>query len=144
MTSVKVPLIGKPLDLTERTSKMPLLKSKVPPRLKSIMSLPVDFRFMTGSSLGNLGRPEVNEELQAKSDAQEDESPYIGNTVSFDTEGNSEEPGNDLLSNHVDNPSLLPVLQSNGDSRWNDTSSYAKKVCQSFSFQASFFFNYIK
>ncbi|XP_072962124.1 myosin-1-like [Typha angustifolia] len=119
MTSVEMP-------------KRSAVKSRVPLALKSVRSLPLDFRFTTGSPSGeedgkkqetsNLG---ALEEEEVGSIEGNDESPYSSKTTSREERPLEEEEGESAMSR------LPAVSPARIESRWSDTSSYgAKKKLQ--------------
>ncbi|XP_039137521.1 myosin-1-like isoform X1 [Dioscorea cayenensis subsp. rotundata] len=110
------------------------VKTRKPVTIQSVKSLPLDFRFTSGSPAGKGGDRSESDHLAAvveEEDVGNMDSPYSSNSGSLEVETKVGGPELEVL---VDLParSRLPAISSSRiESRWSDTSSYgAKKKVQ--------------
>lgn len=112
------------------------VKTRKPVTIQSVKSLPLDFRFTSGSPAGKGGDRSESDHLAAvveEEDVGNMDSPYSSNSGSLEVETKVGGPELEVL---VDLParSRLPAISSSRiESRWSDTSSYGAKKVRMFS-----------
>ncbi|XP_058090260.1 myosin-1-like isoform X2 [Magnolia sinica] len=140
MASAEMPLLGP--QAKKMPERPPVLKSRLPPSLQSIQSLPVDFKFIgsPGSQpVENSDAPNADNDKRVSSNLHENDALAGEDSVGNMDQGNDDSPYGRKITSIEERSSegdedsdsgasrLTHVSPSSADGRWSDTTSFGLK-----------------